>query len=454
MSMGTLADLAKKVKGELVGGDDAFSAVSTDTRSIQKGQLFVALKGPNFDGCEFVQEAADQGAAGALVDRVVNVNITQIQVQDTKQALGEFATSWRNQFDIPVIGVTGSNGKTTIKQFLAQILSTRGPTLSTRGNLNNDIGVPLTLLDINKKHWAAVVEMGANHHGEIGYLTDLARPTVGILSNARDAHLEGFGSIQGVAEAKGELFSHMPHDSTAIINADDDYCDYWRRISGDRPIVTFGHHPDADVRFHNVSQELHGTTAKLLFDLSFAGETASVTVGFAGEHNAYNAAAAAAATLQVGMSLPEICEAISKTRPVSSRMNIRESKSGARIVDDTYNANPASLKAAVEFVTGLTGDSWLVLGDMGELGEDSAELHKKAGAMAKEAGITRLFTYGELSRHAVDGFGSGGLAFTSMDELAETVTKEMHDGLTVLVKASRAMGFEYVVSWLISGEKA
>ncbi len=454
MSMGTLADLAKKVKGELVGGDEPFSAVSTDTRNIQKGQLFVALKGPNFDGCEFVQEAADLGAVGALVDRVVNVNITQVQVANTKQALGEFATSWRNQFDIPVIGVTGSNGKTTIKQFLAQILSTRGPALSTRGNLNNDIGVPLTLLDINKKHWAAVVEMGANHPGEIGYLTDLARPTIGILSNARDAHLEGFGSIQGVAQAKGELFSHMPHDATAVINADDDYCDYWRGVCGDRPVVTFGQSADATVRIQDVSQELRGTTAKLMFDLAYQTEIARVEVGFAGEHNAYNAAAAAAATLQLGLSLEEVCAAISKTRPVSSRMNIREAKSGARVVDDTYNANPASLKAAVQFVTSLPGESWLVLGDMGELGDDSAQLHKQAGEMARQAGITRLFTCGDLSKHAVDGFGQGALAFSTKDELAETITKEMHEGLTVLVKASRAMGFEYVVSWLIAGEKA
>ncbi|MEM7280512.1 MAG: UDP-N-acetylmuramoyl-tripeptide--D-alanyl-D-alanine ligase [Pseudomonadota bacterium] len=355
MSMGTLSDLAKKVKGQLVGLDESFSAVSTDTRNIQKGQLFIALKGPNFDGCEFVQDAADLGAAGALVDRVVNVNITQVQVSDTRQALAEFASTWRAQFKIPVVAVTGSNGKTTIKQLLAQILAKRGPILSTRGNLNNDIGLPLTLLDINKKHWAAVVEMGANHHGEIGYLTDLALPTVGIISNARAAHLEGFGSIEGVARAKGELFARMPNSSVAIVNADDKYCDYWHEVSKGKRVVTFGNSEQADVRVHDISQEIVGNQPRLTFDITHAGKTCSARIHFAGAHNAYNAAAAVAASLQLGLTLEQACDGLSGTKPVASRMNIRESVSGATIVDDSYNANPASLKAGVEFLTSLGG---------------------------------------------------------------------------------------------------
>ena len=452
MSMGTLAELARRVNGKLVGTNKSFSAVSTDTRNIQRGQLFVALRGPNFDGNQFVKEAADQGAIGALVDSVVDANITQIQVEDTRKALGDFACSWRNNFSIPVVAVTGSNGKTSIKQLLSSILSTKGSVLSTRGNLNNEIGLPLTLLDLNNKHWAAVVEMGANHHDEIAYLTDITRPTVGIISNANAAHLEGFGSLQGVAEAKGELFTRMPLDATAIINIDDPFHTYWKKLASPRPIRTFGLDPKADVSARNIVQGVNHKGPHLSFELCCNGESARIDMQFVGRHNVCNALAAAAAASSLGLSLQQIQTGLRSAKPAASRLNITEAASGARIIDDSYNANPASLRAGIELLVELPGEPWLVLGDMGELGESAIQHHQDAGLVAKQLGVQRLFACGKLSRHAVDAFGDGGVLFSNIDEMGTSILNDLGTDINVLVKASRVMGFERVVS-ILAGER-
>lgn len=446
----TLSQLAEVVDGRLHGDDQSFSGVSTDTRSIRKDQLFVALKGPNFDGNEYVPEAANTGASGALVERLSeNISFSQIVVPDARKALGVYAHAWRNQFDIPVAAITGSNGKTTIKQLLSAILAVRGPVLSTRGNLNNDIGLPLTLLDMRPHHWAAVIEMGANHHGEIALLTNLAKPDVGVLSNANAAHLEGFGSIKGVAEAKGELFENMPESSTAIINNDDQYAEFWKTLAAPREIKTFGLSSEADFYAVNLHHDIQNDQPLLSFDLIHGGQEQRISINFPGRHNVYNTLAAAAAATSLGLTLEEISIGVKGAKPAASRLNVSVTDDGVRIIDDSYNANPDSLRAGVELLCQMEGQPWLVLGDMAELGDLAESMHRDAGVMAKEHGVERLFATGQFSRFAVDAFGAGADHFESQQAMASAIQKDWSNGVNILVKASRSMGFEHVVAALL-----
>lgn len=446
MSMGTLAGAARQVEGRLLGDDRHYDAVATDTRVLGRDELFVALKGPSFDGHAFVAEAARRGAAGAVVSRLQRSGLAQIEVADTRAALGQLARAWRMQFDIPLIAVTGSNGKTTVKEMLAAILRRSGPALATRGNLNNDIGVPLTLLELRASHRAAVVEMGANHGGEIAYLTHIAAPRVGVVTNAGAAHLEGFGSQDDVARAKGELFAGLPPGAAAVINADDAYCETWKRSAGLRPIVTFGLMRDADVHADAIEQTLAPGGARLAFDLHMPEATCRVELSLAGRHNVINALAAAAAARAAGAEPADIAAGLAAARQVPGRLQLRPGLHGACILDDTYNANPGSLSAALEYLTGLEGRAWVVLGDMRELGAQAAARHAEMGTLAARLGVERLYGVGPLSRHAVEAFGAGGAWFSTVEDLNERLKAELGPGVNLLVKASRGMRLERVIA--------
>lgn len=452
MTPQTMKWLADVTGGDLHGADVVFTSVSTDTRQLASGQLFVALSGPNFDGHRFLQDASETGAAGALVERLrEDCDLPQVVVRNTRQALGCMARAWRQNFDLPLIGVTGSNGKTTVKEMAASILRQMGPVLATRGNLNNDIGVPLTLLEIEQRHRAAVIELGANHAGEIDYLARLALPTIGIVNNAGPAHLEGFGSLEGVARAKGELFTALGPAGVAVINADDPFAELWRGLSGRRQQLRFGLKAEAEFTASDLSTETHKQGVATRFTLrSVAGER-TIQIPLGGRHNVANALAAAAVAWAAGASLDDIEAGLAVAETVTGRLQMRTAPGGAIIIDDSYNANPGSLGAALAVQQDLDREAWLVLGDMGELGQATAELHAAAGSDARAAGVSRLFACGQHSRHAVDAFGEGAAWFERPDQLCGAVLAESHPDLSILVKASRSMRFERVVEALLSG---
>jgi UDP-N-acetylmuramoyl-tripeptide--D-alanyl-D-alanine ligase len=338
-----LSEACERLHGALHGEDIRFRGVSTDTRTLQVGQLFVALRGPNFDAHQFLAQAADAGAVAALVEHDVAASMPFLKVSDTRAALGQLAASWRAQFSLPVIAVTGSNGKTTVKEMIAAILAKAGPVLATQGNLNNDIGVPLTLFDLGDAHRCAVIEMGANHPGEIASLCGIARPTIAAITLCAPAHLEGFGSVEGVAKAKGEIIAGLPGDGTAVLNADDPYLDLWRGLAGTRSVVTFGLGSGADV-----SARINGAADpdRSRFQLLTGQGEADIDMPLPGRHNIMNALAAAACTLAAGVALDAIRDGLNGMLPVKGRLVVKHLRSGARLIDDTYNANPSSLRAA------------------------------------------------------------------------------------------------------------
>jgi UDP-N-acetylmuramoyl-tripeptide--D-alanyl-D-alanine ligase len=425
------------------GEDVMFRGVSTDTRTLVEGNLFVALEGPNFDGHDYLEQARCKGAAAVAVRRTDSESFPQLEVEDTRLALGSLAAHWRSRFNLPLVAVTGSNGKTSVKEMLAAILRGCGDTLVTQGNFNNDIGVPHTLFRLSEKHQYAVVELGANHPGEIAYLAGLVKPTVAVVNNAGPAHLEGFGSIEGVARAKGELFDCAGADTVCVINADDVYADLWRNLVGSRKRLEFGLDARADV-----TAEWQGDVSGSDLRLITADAEAETRIALPGRHNVMNALAATAATLAMGIELPVIAEGFSMVEPVRGRWQTQPGLSGCQLIDDTYNANPASLEAGLELLSNAAGETWLVLGDMGELGGDGDALHREVGRFARKAGITHLFTLGDLAAGAVQEFGAGGESFSDIDDLKAALRTQVREGVSVLVKGSRAMRMERVVEAL------
>lgn len=443
--MSMLATAADSMQGKLHGADHPFNGVSTDTRTLRRGELFIALQGPNFDGCDYVSQARDKGAAGAVVPTLVDADISQIAVDDSKRALGDLGAAWRRQLSPIVVGVTGSNGKTTLKELTAACLATTAPTLATHGNLNNDIGMPLMLTRIEERHRFAVLEMGANHAGEIAYLTALAKPDIVVITNAAEAHLEGFGSLDGVARAKGEILCGESRPKVAILNADDHYFGYWSTLVEDTQLITFGIDADADVRAHNIETE----AGRSSFDLHLPVGDIDINLPLSGRHNVRNACAAAAIAVAVGIDVADIKSALESVQPVEGRLRRLAGTGGATIYDDSYNANPLSVVAAAEFLASLPGNNLLVLGDMGELGDDAARLHAETGSQVRAAGISRLLATGDLSRNTVEGFGDGASWHADIDELAARVESELDADTNVLVKGSRFMQMERVVAALL-----
>ena len=443
----TLASAADCMQGQLHGEDRLFAGISTDTRSIRDGELFFALQGPNFDGRDYVAKARANGAAGAVVSSIVADDIAQITVDDAKLALGRFGAAWRNSKNVRVVGITGSNGKTTLKELVAACLGTQAPTLATHGNLNNDIGMPLMLARINDEHEFAVLEMGANHEGEIAYLASLANPDVVVITNAAAAHLEGFGSMDGVAHAKGEILQVDDRPDFAVLNADDDYYDYWVSFVDDINTLSFGFATSADVRADEIETSASGSR----FNLHLPDTSLSVSLPLPGIHNVRNACAAAAIATALNIESTDIKSALENVAPVSGRLQSLAGINGCSLFDDSYNANPLSVMAAAEFVASLDGDSWLVLGDMKELGEDAEDLHREVGASARASGVGRLLALGDLSRHCVDGFGSGAQWYADIDALIADVSLAS-DAVNILVKGSRSMRMERVVAALRAAE--
>lgn len=447
MITGTLDQVATVLRGELHGENRSFMGVSTDTRTLEAGQLFFALVGPRFDGHNFLARANDRGAAGAVVSRAECDAFPCVRVPDTLRGLGELAQDWRRRFDLPVVGVTGSAGKTTVKEMIAAILGQIGPLLVTRGNLNNEIGVPLTLFQLAGRHRVAVIEMGANHPGEIARLSRMARPDIGIITLAGAAHLEGFRTIEGVARAKGELFSALPEDGVAVINADDCYASLWQEIAGSRRVITFGLGPGADFSARDIRLQADDGARVEFRLITPLGET-PISIHLAGRHNVINALGAAAAASAAGADLARIRSGLASTPGVKGRMQLAAGTGGCRIIDDTYNANPGSVRAALDFLTGLEGRSWAVLGHMGELGAQAARLHAEIGKYARSIGVERLFAIGPLSTETAAGFGAGAEEFADLETLIGTVRPLLHSDVNLLVKGSRSMGMERVVAAL------
>ena len=426
------------------GNDIEFHGVSTDTRQVRSGELFIALQGENFDAHDFIQQAVDAGAVAVVVSRPVEITLPSLLVDDTRLALGHLASAWRTKFTLPVIAITGSNGKTTVKEMIASILAVSGQPLVTKGNLNNDIGVPLTLFNIESQHTHAVIEMGANHIGEIAYLASLAKPNVGVVTNAMSAHLEGFGSLDGVAVAKGELFEALDENTVAIINADDNYAEQWRERAIPAQVIGFGVSEKANVRAENI--KFNPVEWNTQFDLQSPSGEVVITLPLAGQHNVVNALAASAACLALEISIEDIQQGLANMQCVGGRLNAAVSPQGATIIDDTYNANPASLQAGLEVLAMMPGKRILVLGDMAELGEGSEELHSQVASLAREQDVQYLFALGEQSAIAAEKFGNGGRHFTSHDELATSLRTELNEHSVVLIKGSRRMQMERIVN--------
>lgn len=442
-----LSAAARLLCAEHPGADVEFHGVSTDTRSLQRGNLFIALSGPHFNGHRFVPDAAAKGAVAALVSERIDTSLPLLVVPHTRTSMGQLATAWRARFSLPLIAVTGSNGKTTVKEMIAAILTQSGPGLVTHGNLNNDIGVPLTLFRLDGNQRYAVIEMGANHPGEINYLTHIAQPTVALITNAAAAHLEGFGSIEGVARGKGEIFAGLSADGIAIINADDAHAELWRTLAGRHRTLSFGMIHPADV---SAQWEAHAD-GSVLHLVTPAGRLA-LRLKLPGQHNAMNALAATAAALAAGAPLTNIQYGLENMQPVAGRLHIRAGRNGARIIDDSYNANPASLAAGLAVLAAQPGTKWLVLGDMAELGPDAERLHSEVGQRARAAGAERLYCVGTLSREAAQTFGPGAHYFTTQAELIDALAAALADqhpgSITLLVKGSHSAQMERVVAAL------
>ncbi len=456
-----LSKAAKVLNAKLPSNasDVRFLAVSTDTRKIQPGDLYIALRGEYFDGADFVAQAMQSGAVAAVVNQDGFEKLTTPQntvfpillVEDTRLALGQLAAYWRRQFSIPVVAITGSNGKTTVKEMLAAILraaaGSEEAVLATKGNLNNDIGMPLTLLQLSAQHRYAVIEMGMNHPGEIDYLSRIASPQIALINNASGAHLAGMGSVDAVAFAKGEIFAGLQHEGSAIINADDEYAPLWRSLAGVHSLLEFGLNSNADV----TGQWYPLTRGQRLVAQTPKGDfTADMHVP--GEHNARNALAATAAAIALNLPLESILSGLEKFSGVAGRLQYKQARGGATVIDDSYNANPASLEAAISVLAQTSGRRVLVLGDMGELGDNAATFHAGIGATAHQSGIDKLYALGELSLAAVHGFGSKALHFDSIEALQASLENELHTGTTVLVKGSRFMKMERIVKYLMTGE--
>ena len=445
-----LSDCAKAVQGTLIGEDRAIESVSLDTRAIKPGQLYIAVKGHNFDGNEFVDQAEEAGAAAAIVHEGVESALPRIVVNDTRLALAELAGAWRRSLaGLAVAGITGSNGKTTVKEMTAAILAVNDPVLFTQGNLNNDIGVPLTLLRLDERHRYAVVEMGANHAGEIAYTSRYAQADVVIITNAGAAHIAGFGSLDGVARAKGEIIETLKKDGVAVINHDDDYFDYWRSIAGNRRILSFGLNEDADVTAKAITTEIRDHAFVTSFELVTALGAIDIRLKLAGWHNVVNALAATAASLALGIGLEQIKQGLDSVKPVTGRLQPLVGRLGNIVIDDTYNANSASLKAGLDVLANVAGKPWLVLGAFGELGPDSPKMHENMAALIKAGGVVRLFAVGADSRNTVQAFGEGATFFEQQQDLIDVLKQELKGDETILIKGSRAQRMENVAAALV-----
>jgi UDP-N-acetylmuramoyl-tripeptide--D-alanyl-D-alanine ligase len=442
----SLNELLSVVPGATLTAPASFSGVTTNSKTVEASNLFVALRGERFDAHDFIEDVAALGAAAVVVERLPDgLPIPALIVPDTRYALGQIAQLWRKRFTMPLIGVTGSNGKTTVKEMIAAILSAAFGTdhfLATRGNLNNEIGVPLTLFNLNAQHRAAVVELGMNHPGEIARLTEIALPTVGVVNNAQREHQEFMASVAAVAAENGAVISGLSEEGCAVFPADDEFAPLWTSYAGSRRLITFALDKQA-----SVTAQWRATDFGSEITLNARGEQVSFVLSAAGQHNVRNALAACAATLAVGINLEIIARGLSDFTPVAGRLQKKQATNGAIVIDDTYNANPDSVRAAIDVLANAPAPRTLVLGDMGEVGSEGVAFHEEIGEYARARHIDQLFTVGELARHASRAFGRPARHFETMETLNEEVAS-VPPGASVLVKGSRFMKMERVVQKL------
>lgn len=441
----TLAQTAHILGLSSIPAEREFHGISIDTRTLQPGNLFVAITGEHLDGHDYIEEAQRKGAIAAITNRKIESSLPQLLVENTTEALGKLGKAWRDQFHLPIVAVTGSNGKTTLKNMIALIMAAachnnQEEVLSTQGTLNNQWGLPLTLSRLNKHHRYAAIEMGMNHFGEIEYLTKITRPQVAVITNAGASHLEGLGDIAGVARAKAEIFTGLADDGIAILNRDDAFFTLWLGLINKHKFVTFGFHPDADVK-----ATINETNASQNITLHTPQGDIDINLRLLGKHNVQNALAATAATISTGISLEAIKHGLENCNPAPGRLELHTLANGVNIIDDTYNANPLSLQAAVNILAAFQGKKILVLGDMKELGTEAKALHHAAGESIREAGIDYLFTYGDLSSNTAQAFGEGAYHFSEQEKLVNALKPFLYNTTTILVKGSRSMRMEKVV---------
>lgn len=445
--------LANVLATDYQGDNRKVININTDTRTLCDGEVFLALKGPNFDGHKFIEQAKQKGAIGVIVDHAVDTDIAQFVVADTRIALGTIGTAVMAQVAPKTIAITGSVGKTTVKEMCAAILSSKGDVLATKGNFNNDIGVPLTLLRLEPQHRFAVIELGANHIGEIAYTTAMTKPDVAVVCNVAAAHLEGFGSMQGVAQAKGEIYDGLKEDGIAIVNCDSDFSQYWLDKLATRNIKCFSSSEKLDIWAEDISLDAQ---ARASFTLCTKQHSVPVKLALPGKHNISNALIAAALTSEFDVLLEDIASALATMGEVKGRVNLIEASDSLTIIDDTYNANVKSVKAAIDLLSDIQGHRILALGDMGELGEDARKYHQEVGEYALAQGIDELFTLGVLSKCASDVFGLPNRHFSNREQMLQQIQNsisKVDKKITLVVKGSRSSRMELLVTDLVNGQQ-
>ena len=464
--MMSLSRASRSVNGRLHGPDSQFTSVTIDSRQVKHGGLFVAIVGERNNGHQYLSQAKEQGAAGAMVSEFSKQNLadeegtrclSQIEVEDTTVALGQLAAEWRSGLDLPVVAITGSNGKTTVTSMVATILEQSGSCLKPQKSFNNQWGVPLTLLGINSKHKFAVIEMGTNHIGEIDYLTKIARPNVALINNVSAAHTEGLGDVEQIARAKAEIFHGLDAGGIAVLNADDVFFDFWKSYFysnvNNGEVISFALNGSADVTASDVQLNQSGSR----FKLSVEGKGFDIRLPLPGEHNIRNAVAAAAACFKCGVSAEVIATNLEKVESVPGRLNIRPGLNQSTIIDDTYNANPGSVRAGIDVLSEFPGTRILVLGVMAELGNDAKNYHRDIGEYARNAGIQKMYCLGsDSSPHANDyirGFGSAAIVAGTVEELMSQLKAELADDVVILVKGSRSARMERIVEQIVRTEK-
>lgn len=450
-----LSEAAKHMRGRLVGKDINFDSVTIDTRTLQEGDIYLALKGERFDGHDFIGKAVEQGACACIVkdgSDCQELDRSVIYVEDTRLALGQLSLAWRQQFNLVCIAITGSSGKTTVKEMIASILALDGQTLATKGNLNNDIGVPLTLLRLKETDKYAVIELGASALGEIDYTTRLVKPNVALITNIAEAHIEGFGSIDAVSRAKSEIFDGLSENGIAIVNMDEPYSKSWEPKLENKKVlrVSRAFRDNADMWLDDIETMDNGSTQ---FQIKTPDSIMEVKLKLLGEHNAHNALLAAAAAKSVGVNNKIIAQGLESLNPVPGRLFPEKGFKDIKIIDDTYNANPLSVKSAITLLSRCGDNTTAVLGDMAELGEDSESMHEAVGAWAAQNKIHQLISIGQFAKNTASGYGPTAITFDCQEEAITELKNILDEGSTVLVKGSRSAHMENIVNALKEEEK-
>lgn len=448
----SLSAVRSAVKGRHYGPDAHFSRVSTDTRTLRANDLYVALVGETFDGNDFTQQAFAKGACAAVVNDPIPGDWPVLCVADTTQALGEIARLNRLQSTARIVAITGSQGKTTVKEITGSILGVNHSVLVTKANFNNHVGVPLTLLELDASHDRAVIELGASGLGEIAYTVRMTMPHVAVITNAAATHIEGFGDLQGVVTTKGEIIDGLSADGVAVLNADDSNVPAWKARAAGKKVVTFSVRAGANEADYRAADIVLDIGAGVAFTLCTPLGELPVTIGLSGLHNVANAVAAAAASMEAGATLAEVKQGFALVKPVPGRLNILKGPSGSVLIDDSYNASPSSFRAAIDVLAGYRGTRVLIVGDMGELGEQSESAHRELGEYARAQGIDSLWSTGKLSALASEAFGNGGEHFVEQNQLVVKALATLGEGFVALVKGSRSAAMDKVVQKLLAHE--